>query len=243
LLEAKLQAERQMEKSPASPYWHQIAGRIAIQEYQPQQAIEYFSYARSMDPKLDRIDFDLATAYFEQAEMTGNVEGYSQAAEKFSDALNASKKLKAETLFNRAQCYQRLHLFRPAVDDLTEMLKSAPDSAWAAEAGHQLRLLEANPAPVTNWAVPVSPEEYLRISAASPKASEAEFERYLQSASSAWIGDPSRESVDALARLASIGIAHNDRCSRICCLTHYPAFQSATVFLRIGILVPPLRPI
>jgi len=76
MLEARLTAERGLEKDPMSPQWHQILGRIDVVAMEPASALAQFQIAEVRDPHLARIQFDLGTAWFELGESTGDTSNY-----------------------------------------------------------------------------------------------------------------------------------------------------------------------
>ena len=144
LLEVRLRAEKALAKDSESAYWHQILGRTFVVQLDAKSAMAEFQKAKVKDPHLDRIEFDLGTAYFELGEQTRDASNYGYAAEYFSRALDREAHPDPTILFDRALCWERSGLRDLARQDLQKAyaLETQPD--WRKAIAEEIQSLEKN---------------------------------------------------------------------------------------------------
>lgn len=130
LLQLRLRAETELKKDPESAYWHQVLGRTFVLQDEAKSALAEFQIANLRDPHLDRIEFDLGTAYFELGEQTGDKSDYGYAAEEFSGFLDRARRPDTSALFDRALCWERSGLTELARRDLTQAEANETDPDW-----------------------------------------------------------------------------------------------------------------
>lgn len=130
LLELRLRAQRALDQAPNSPYWHQILGEIDLLDGDGESARRDLEFAQTTDDKLPNLKNDLAAAWFEMGEKTGNTEDYAQAAELYSQQIHDHSADPSLLYFNRAICWERQNLTRQAVDDLRTALSTERSPAW-----------------------------------------------------------------------------------------------------------------
>jgi len=193
LLELRLRAQQHLDQTPNSPYWHQVMGEIDLQEQDGLAARRNFEIAQATiqptdpnaEPDLPNLQTDLAAAWFEIGDKSGNAESYAEAAELLSKQLH-SKDIQAHPAdaallyYNRALCWERQSLIENALDDLRAALPLERSPAWrkAIEAeiarlsshsattptdGYEEALDEATSKLLPLW--PTSPEARAKIQA------------------------------------------------------------------------------
>jgi CHAT domain-containing protein/cytochrome c-type biogenesis protein CcmH/NrfG len=137
LLEVEALVARKIAEHPEDPSWLQSRGRIDLLEGNYDAAMEALQRAVEIEPRSAEILTDLATAYFQQAELRKQAVYYSHALELLGQAL-AIKPDDPVALFNRAINEERLFLYQQAVDDWLRYLRLDPTGAWAEEARARL---------------------------------------------------------------------------------------------------------
>jgi hypothetical protein len=80
LLKLKLRAQEHLNKNPNDAYWQRVLGRVALVEGDGEEARRKFEVASALSPTLPGLKFDLAAAYFETGEATGDPAQYAHAA-------------------------------------------------------------------------------------------------------------------------------------------------------------------
>jgi CHAT domain-containing protein len=190
LLELKLRAQRNLDRAPNNSYWHQVLGEINLLEGDGAAARRNLEIAQTTDANLRGLEADLAAAWFEIAETTGNTEYYAQAAELYSREIQAKHGEISLLLYNRALCWERQNLRENALDDLREALTTEKSAAWRKE----------------------MQKEIDRLSAASLLAPADEYERALDKATTELLPhwDDSAEARVEIAAAARLGLFHGD---------------------------------
>jgi hypothetical protein len=209
LLEVKLRAEREFEKTPNNPQVRQTLGEIALVEHDGESARRQFEMAEALGARLPRLKFDLASAYFELAESSANPLDYARAIDLFSQYLQANPG-DPVTLFDRGLCWERQSVHSEAVKDFSAALKVEKDPGWRQEIQRHLDRLNAQSG-LANPAVaqPLrTPESLLALSSESP----GDFENYLDVAGREWLPRraASPATASALEKLATMGAGHDD---------------------------------
>lgn len=137
LLEAELLIKRQLEKTPNDPRWLAAKGRSELLEWHYEDAIRSFERALEMSPDSPNILRDLATGYFQRAEVEHRPIDYGNAIEELSRAL-AKQPDDPVSLFNRAILYDRMFLYDSGTKDWESYLRLDPNGPWSREARQHL---------------------------------------------------------------------------------------------------------
>ena len=143
LLEAEARIARELAKAPASPTWLRAMGRADLLDRNYEAAIATLQRALSIQPDSSSLMIDLASAYFERAEVTNRMTDYEAARKLLSTALQKSP-IDAVALFNRAIVCERMHLYNQAIQDWQRYLRVDSASAWTSEAKKRLADLQAH---------------------------------------------------------------------------------------------------
>lgn len=201
MLEARLTAERGLERDPTSPKWHQILGRIDVVAMEPASALAQFQIAEVRDPHLARIQFDLGTAWFELGESTGDTSNYGYAAERFSRFLNSVNGRDPVALYDRALCWERTGVLELARRDLTAAIDAERNRDWRHAMEQKLHALD-QPAP-PGGASKAEPGPF-------PSGKLDDYEEQLTPVLAKQLSHPSGVTLAELRRIASIGESHHD---------------------------------
>lgn len=191
LVELRLRVQRHLERTPNSPYWHQVLGQIEILDGDGFSARRDLEIAQAVNENLPDLRSDLAAASFEIGDKTGNAESYAEAAELYSEQIRNHAANPALLHYNRALCWERQNLTQNALDDLRTALSLERSPAWR-------RTIEA---------------EISRLSQRSSVTPADDYEAALMTATQSLIPQWAR-SPDARSRLmaiASTGLRHHDR--------------------------------
>jgi CHAT domain-containing protein len=133
LLEAEARIKRGVTAHPGDPAWLQANGRAELLEWGYEAAMVSFKRALEIHPDSPSVKVDLASAYFERAEAEDRAIDYGAALELLGQAL-AKQPDDPVALFNRAIVYERMFMYRQAMEDWEHLLKLESQGAWAAEA-------------------------------------------------------------------------------------------------------------
>jgi cytochrome c-type biogenesis protein CcmH/NrfG len=98
-----------------------------------QAAIDALQQAEASHPDDSSLKLDLATAYFERAEPTGQPSDYAPALDLLKHVLSSNPN-QPVAIFNRAIVYKRQHKYADALADWERYLQVDPSSEWASEA-------------------------------------------------------------------------------------------------------------
>jgi len=142
LLELAARIARQSREQPTDAIALHARGRLALLEWKPGEAIEALQAARSLGASQPDVTIDLASAYFQRAEIQGadGAADYTLAIDLLGRVIQQDPKNTAAR-FNRAVIAERLHLLAPAISDLEEVLRWEQSSAWRKEAEGRLTRL------------------------------------------------------------------------------------------------------
>ncbi|MGB9032206.1 MAG: hypothetical protein WCC27_18930, partial [Acidobacteriaceae bacterium] len=196
MLEARLMAERGLEKDPTSPQWHQSLGRIDVVAMEPASALAQFQIAEVRDPHLARIQFDLGTAWFELGESTGDTSNYGYAAERFSRFLNSVNGRDPVALYDRALCWERTGVLDLARRDLSAAIDAESNRDWRHAMEQKLHALAGAASKAESG------------SFAPGKLDD--YEEQLTPELVRQLSHPSAESLVDLRPIASAGESHHD---------------------------------
>ncbi|MEI9980899.1 MAG: CHAT domain-containing protein [Edaphobacter sp.] len=130
LLELRLRAQKHLERSPNSAYWHQVLGEVNLLESDGPAARRNFEIAQTANDKLPNLLPDLAAAWFLLGQENGSPEAFAEAAELYSKELNVSNRNTSLLLYNRALCWERQGVRENALEDLRMALTSEQSVEW-----------------------------------------------------------------------------------------------------------------
>jgi CHAT domain-containing protein/tetratricopeptide (TPR) repeat protein len=214
LLKLRQRARQHLDKSPNDPYWLQVEGRIALTEGDGAKAEQQLMLAKTQDPSLKGIDFDLAEAHFERGDAEQDQKEYSSALEFFSAVVNdrSYASVRAAAYYNRALCLERMNQIPSAIEDYRSSLALEKDTAWRDQI--QKRLADArgklNGSGKGSIDLETSPLGFLHVFQTDPQRADENYEVYLDHASREWLLSSDADSKSALKELATIGIMHHD---------------------------------
>jgi tetratricopeptide (TPR) repeat protein len=137
LLESKAAIGRGLEDRPSDPLWLHAAGRAALLEWLPEDAIRSFAAARAQGADTAEFWIDFASAHFERAERGGGRQDYLQAREYLDRALTRDRSNPAG-FFNRAIVNAKLRSYAAAAADFEAVLRLDSDAGWLNEARERL---------------------------------------------------------------------------------------------------------
>ena len=141
LLEAEALIARGLEKDPNSLFWLQAKGRADLLEGNYEAAIQTLQKALdiSFQNPLDveahaaSLQTDMASAYFQRAELADRTSDYGKAIELLSKVL-AKNPNDPIARFNRALVNEKMFLYRQALEDWEYYLRLDQQGEWANEA-------------------------------------------------------------------------------------------------------------
>jgi CHAT domain-containing protein len=208
LLRLKLRAQQTFEQQPNDPRVRQTLGLIALVEHDGETARSNFEMAQALDRDLPGLNFDLASAYFELAESTGQPVNYARAIELYSQHLQQVHGTDPVALYNRGLCWERTAVPDEAMRDFQAALALEKDPEWRHDIQSRLEKLNRPAAQSSSPQQPVSADSFLSSTDNTPGS----FERYLSLASQEWLPRRGTEQqIDtALRKLAVLGVEHND---------------------------------
>jgi CHAT domain-containing protein len=225
LLRLKLRAQQSFEQHPNDPHVRQTLGRIALVEHDAETARRNFEMAQALNPNLPRLNFDLASAYFELAESTRQSRAYAgplndadtrnhagaldyaRAIDLYSQHLEQVHGNDPVALYNRALCWERTSVPQEAMADLQHALALEKDPRWRHEIQSHLDRIRQTLAESSPWQ-PLSAAVFLSMTDEPPGS----YEQYLSLAGREWLPRRGTDSqIDAaLHKLAILGLSHND---------------------------------
>ena len=142
LLEGEARIARELQHHPNNPTLLQAMGRADLLDWNYQAAIQTLTHALELAPSAPLLMIDLASAYFENAEVNQHrASDYSEALQLLDQALKLAPN-DPVALFNRAIVYERMDLPDRAIEDWHRYLRVDPDSGWASEARNRLSRIE-----------------------------------------------------------------------------------------------------
>lgn len=141
LLKAETMIASQLERDPSNAAWLQAKARADLIDGNFESAIKALEKAQGSSPGEASLFTDLATAYFERAERTGQTSDYARAFELLSQRL-AKAPDDHIALFNRAIISEKMLLHTQAVEDWNHYLRIESSSDWQKEAREHLAEIE-----------------------------------------------------------------------------------------------------
>jgi tetratricopeptide (TPR) repeat protein len=146
LSEADAAIRRHLDANPSNPLWLWTKGRADLLDWSYEDAIRTLSlaldlYASAGARVKAEILVDLATAYFQRAEIEKRAIDYNMAADKLGQAVQYDPSF-AVAFFNRALVYEKIPLYPAAASDWRRYLTLDSRGPWADEARRRLAELE-----------------------------------------------------------------------------------------------------
>jgi tetratricopeptide (TPR) repeat protein len=189
LLQAESQIAVQLQSHPVDPAWLQAKAQAEMLESKSDSAVESLRRALELEPHSPALLTDLATAYFQRAQLEGRTEDLGAAYESLSQAL----KLRPDdpvALFNRAIVAEHQFLFQQALDDWEHYLRVDPASQWMEEARNRADSIRAKLKQHSSKATPLlSPTAVAAANGNASIASEIDerIEEYLLEEVLSWL--------------------------------------------------------
>jgi hypothetical protein len=140
LLEAEDALGRQSYTSLQKADWIRALAEAYIIGDEPQKAISILEKMARSSRLSNRLQVDLALAYFGQGEQTHDAKSYEKSGELL-DSLLQQQPTNVVALFNRALVYERLNAKDKAEEQWKTYLNVEKDPAWSAEAQTRLENL------------------------------------------------------------------------------------------------------
>jgi CHAT domain len=216
LLEAKLEAQKHLEKSPDDAYWHQVLGRIALVEHDGESARLDFELASALNENLPELKLDRAAAHYEIGETSNNPVQYARAADLYLQYIDGLKGSNAGDLlsiahYNRALSWEKQSIYCEALRDYQASLLTEKDAAWRRDIQTRIDKLPCSETNHGHAAAP-SPSTFLMAERQHPGDVDSDYEMYLDAATKSWITQRGLSPVAdlALRDLAKVGLAHRD---------------------------------
>jgi CHAT domain-containing protein len=212
LLELRVRAQKHLEQTPNSGYWHQVLGEVDLLEGDGVAARRNLEIAQMADANLPDLLPDLAGAWFELGDKTGSAEAFAEAAELYSKQLDASNHDASLLYYNRALCWERQGAVRNAIGDLQKALTVEPAPEWRKAIEGEIARLSGNSwvTPQLNQSAPVAE---LSANSANFGPETLNYEDALDRATAQllprWEPDPAVRT--ELAQIAQSGLRHRDR--------------------------------
>jgi len=219
LLEAEALIARGLEKEPNSLFWLQAKGRADLLEGNYEAAIQSlqkaldlsFQNALDLEAHGASLQTDMASAYFQRAELADRASDYGKAIELLSKVL-AKNPNDPIARFNRALVNEKMFLYRQALEDWEYYLRLDQQGEWANEATQHINDLRKKLDGQTRSATErlLDPAAFVKELDQAGKDSEVKrrSEDYLDTAVREWLpaatNDAAKapETTAALARLA-----------------------------------------
>jgi tetratricopeptide (TPR) repeat protein len=132
LLQAEAVLAEQLQKQPEDPKLLDAKARADLMDGNFDAAVETLERAVALQPDSLALKIDLATAYFQQAEAGGQVDGYRRALATLGTVLAAAPNNSVAS-FNRAITEERLSLYPEALSEWEHFVRVESDSAWRDE--------------------------------------------------------------------------------------------------------------
>ena len=219
LLRLNLRAQEHLDRDENNPYWHVVLGRIALVENNGERAKQELQTALALNSGIGGVKADLAAAYFEIGEGTGDQSAFARAADLYGQILDHPAEAPgpeslAMLYFNRALCWDRQSIYYEAIQDYQQALKLERNHGWQQEIERRLnrdRTTEGKSESAPEANIDRSPSAFLHP-ASTRFADDDEYELYLLKATSDWLPHAG-STVDtdaALHALAALGIARHD---------------------------------
>jgi CHAT domain-containing protein len=210
LLKLRLRAQRHLEQTPESAYWHQILGEVSLLEGDALAARRNLEFAQTVDPDLPNLLSDLAAAWFELGDRNGSAESFAESVELYSRELLRPNVKVSIVYYNRALCWERLGAAKNALGDLRSALSSEQSPEWRNAIQQEITRLEATS---STGPQDIRGDTELKSGASKMGNDYLSYEDALQTATEQliprWLPDPGvRATLDKIARA---GLDHDDR--------------------------------
>jgi len=137
LLRAKYVIKERLAGRPDDEAMLAASGRVELLEGHYDEAIRTFGRLLDAHPDSPPLLIDLATAYFQRAEVVDRAVDYGQSIELFGRVL-AKKPDDTLALFNRAIALERMYAYNEAIRDWEHYLRVDPGGNWGTEAQRRL---------------------------------------------------------------------------------------------------------
>lgn len=137
LLSAEDLIARKLVETPGASGWLHAKARADVLEGNYEAALNTLSAL----PESPEVLIDLATAYYEKGEATGDPVNFGDAVDALGKALSTAPN-DSIALYNRALVCERVSLYSQAIQDWENYLAKDPSSEWAKEAREHLRRLK-----------------------------------------------------------------------------------------------------
>ena len=206
LLSAEEIISRKRATDPQNVAWLRAEAESEIIERHPGAAITSLNKALELQPESVPLRLDLSIAIVQQAQSSGDNQGYAKAIDLLTEITQSDPKNQPAT-FNLALTYSRLEMWDAAVTAWKAYLTLDPQGSWAEEARQQLQLAESKSKSISRGTsdISVTPAMFLDL-----PDSEVDFnsERYQDLALKNWLApamsDPGGREYRAVSRLAKI---------------------------------------
>jgi len=250
LLEAEQEIASNLAKHPGDPFWLQSRARAEMLEGNYNGAIDNLEQAKAAKGDSPPLLVDLATAYSQRADATGNRDDLGTAVHLLGLALQASPR-DPVALFNRAVISRKVPLLSQAIEDWKTYLEIDPTGKWADEARSRLEEAQQAQEKRKQSGVPLfTPSQFAALNLDDPATMEAldkRVEAYEADAILDWVPEafpiaPSGSSEataarNALSKLAKLSVEkHSDRwLADFLRESSSPSFPLAVNYLRSAI--------
>lgn len=184
-------AREHLEKTPNSPYWHQILGEVELLEGEDDAALSNFDFAVNSGTKLPNLLSDKAAALFQIGVNADSPQNFAQAADIYSVEIAAHSPDASLLYYNRALCWEHQNLRQNALSDLRTALSIEKSPAWREAIRSEIDRLAALSAGYTT-------DGY-----------EPALEEATESLLPQWSSSPQARA--EIARTARLGLRHGDR--------------------------------
>ena len=137
LLEAEEVIGKKLDRDPKDPAWLQAKARAELLDGNYESAIQSLQRALETEPESSSLLTDLATAYYERAQVLHRDIDYGTAVEYLGRALAKSPD-DPVALFNRAIASEKIFLYAQAESDWELYIRVDPQGAWSNDARQRL---------------------------------------------------------------------------------------------------------
>jgi Tetratricopeptide repeat len=132
---------RKLADQPDNPSWIRAKAEADILQWQPDSAIEVLNKALMVNPNSTVLKLDLAIAYAQSAQISGDIGTYEKAQTVLAEIL-AQTPSDPAALYNRALVAERIGEPKVAAAHWQAVIAAEPESGWAAEARNHMAALQ-----------------------------------------------------------------------------------------------------
>lgn len=190
LLDADALIGKQLKTHPDDPRWLQAKGRADLLAFRYEAAIPTFERALNQRPNSPSLLTDLASAYFQRGSANNGREvDFGLAVDLLGRSLAVTPD-DPVSLFNRAIAEEKLHLYRPAVDDWKHYLRVDPAGPWSDEGRKRLKEVDSKlQSKESSLSAPLLDDVELSALSSSrlPEELQERVEDYLHAAVKKWL--------------------------------------------------------